>query len=162
VGIIDKLYVHALKGGKARWCKRCKEFQSGSGLPDLFWHNIPKRGKICIPNCHEITKFPLNVPNGRKIHMYSTWPYIDYFSLQDPPKFTQIGIFWFENKPSGNPGSAAICVWLCPWRHCIILRLDVSAKVPSRAPLLLYIQCWVSYPFPLTSIFPIPKVPNTL
>jgi hypothetical protein len=23
--------------------------------------------------------------------------------LQDPPKFTQIGIFWFENEPSGNP-----------------------------------------------------------
>jgi hypothetical protein len=24
--------------------------------------------------------------------------------LQDPTKFTQIGIFWFENVPSGNPG----------------------------------------------------------
>jgi hypothetical protein len=24
--------------------------------------------------------------------------------MQDPPKFTQIWIFWFENKPSGNPG----------------------------------------------------------
>jgi hypothetical protein len=23
--------------------------------------------------------------------------------LQDPPKFTQIGIFGFENMPSGNP-----------------------------------------------------------
>jgi hypothetical protein len=23
--------------------------------------------------------------------------------MQDPPKFTQIWIFWFENKPSGNP-----------------------------------------------------------
>jgi hypothetical protein len=23
--------------------------------------------------------------------------------LQDPPKFTQIGIFWFENLHSGNP-----------------------------------------------------------
>jgi hypothetical protein len=24
--------------------------------------------------------------------------------LQDPPKFTKIGIFWFEKKPSGNTG----------------------------------------------------------
>jgi hypothetical protein len=24
--------------------------------------------------------------------------------MQDHPKFTQIGIFWFENIPSGNPG----------------------------------------------------------
>jgi hypothetical protein len=23
--------------------------------------------------------------------------------VQDPPKFTQIGIFGFENRPSGNP-----------------------------------------------------------
>jgi hypothetical protein len=23
--------------------------------------------------------------------------------FKGPPKFTQIGIFWFENKPSGNP-----------------------------------------------------------
>jgi hypothetical protein len=27
------------------------------------------------------------------------------FTLQDPPKFTQNWDFWFENKPSGNPGS---------------------------------------------------------
>jgi hypothetical protein len=26
--------------------------------------------------------------------------------LQDPKKFTQIGIFWSENKPSGNPAVA--------------------------------------------------------
>jgi hypothetical protein len=25
--------------------------------------------------------------------------------MQDPPKFTQIWIFWFENKPSGNPAN---------------------------------------------------------
>jgi hypothetical protein len=29
---------------------------------------------------------------------------IKYLPVQDPPKFTQIWIFWFENKPSGNPG----------------------------------------------------------
>jgi hypothetical protein len=26
-----------------------------------------------------------------------------HLRLQDPSKFTQIWIFWFENKPSGNP-----------------------------------------------------------
>jgi hypothetical protein len=28
-----------------------------------------------------------------------------HFHIKGPPKFTQIGIFWFENKPSGNPES---------------------------------------------------------
>jgi hypothetical protein len=26
------------------------------------------------------------------------------FPFQGPPQFTKIGIFWFENIPSGNPG----------------------------------------------------------
>jgi hypothetical protein len=26
-----------------------------------------------------------------------------YYTLQGPPNFTRIGIFWSENKPSGNP-----------------------------------------------------------
>jgi hypothetical protein len=29
--------------------------------------------------------------------------------LQEPPKFTQIGIFGFENMPSGNPASGTLC-----------------------------------------------------
>jgi hypothetical protein len=29
--------------------------------------------------------------------MYQQLPF------KGPPKFPQIGIFWFENKPSGNP-----------------------------------------------------------
>jgi hypothetical protein len=37
----------------------------------------------------------LNIPSDRKIYQY--------FPLPGPPKFTQIGIFWFENIPSGNP-----------------------------------------------------------
>jgi hypothetical protein len=63
-------------------------------LPDFSWYNIPKRGKI--PNDHELNQtaikyfqFP-NRPNGHKIYQH--------FPLQDPPKFTQIGNFWFENK----------------------------------------------------------------
>jgi hypothetical protein len=27
--------------------------------------------------------------------------------LEDPPKFSQIGIFWFENKSSGNSATLA-------------------------------------------------------
>jgi hypothetical protein len=29
--------------------------------------------------------------------------YTEHLPLQDRPKFAQIGIFGFENKPSGNP-----------------------------------------------------------
>jgi hypothetical protein len=37
---------------------------------------------------------------------YSKWPSnISTFSNQGPPKFTYLKWdFWFENKPSGNPG----------------------------------------------------------
>jgi hypothetical protein len=28
--------------------------------------------------------------------------YVKTFHFYDPPKFTQIGHFWFENMPSGN------------------------------------------------------------
>jgi hypothetical protein len=35
------------------------------------------------------------MPNVHKIYQH--------LQLQDPPKFTQIGIFWFENVPSGRP-----------------------------------------------------------
>jgi hypothetical protein len=32
--------------------------------------------------------------------------------LQDPPKFTQILIFWFENRPSGNPGRMQVLTFM--------------------------------------------------
>jgi hypothetical protein len=38
----------------------------------------------------------LNVPNDQITYQHSPF--------QSPSKFTQIGIFWFENKPSGNLG----------------------------------------------------------
>jgi hypothetical protein len=41
------------------------------------------------------TKWTEHLPNGYKI--------CHHLPLQDPPKFTQTGI-WFENIPSGNPG----------------------------------------------------------
>jgi hypothetical protein len=55
-----------------------------------------------IPNCHKIYQvaikyfpWPLNKQNGHKIYQD--------FTLKNPPKFTKIGSFWFENNPSGNP-----------------------------------------------------------
>jgi hypothetical protein len=55
-----------------------------AGMPDLSWLNITKRGKT-----YQITiqyaKWPQNIPNGHKIYKH--------FTLQDPPKLIQIGIF---------------------------------------------------------------------
>jgi hypothetical protein len=62
------------------------------GLPDFSSHNIPKQEKICqhdhknIYNGHKIGHY--NIPNGHKIYSHLSW--------QDPPKFTQIGIFGFK------------------------------------------------------------------
>jgi hypothetical protein len=45
-----------------------------------------------------VTKYPkysLNIPNCHKIYQH--------FPILGPLKFTQIGIFLFENKPSGSP-----------------------------------------------------------
>jgi hypothetical protein len=71
-------------------------------LPDFSRHNLPKRGKIYqiatkFPNGHEIYPKPSYISNG----------HIKYqsFQFQGLPKFTQIGNFWFESKPSGNPAS---------------------------------------------------------
>jgi hypothetical protein len=58
--------------------------------------NIPKGGKL-YQIAIKCTKRPENCLNGHIIY--------PHFQLQDPAKFTQIRIFWFENIPSGNPGS---------------------------------------------------------
>jgi hypothetical protein len=48
------------------------------------------------------TKVPLNIPNGRVI--LKIWLKVyQHFSFRGPPKYTRIGIFCFESKPSGNP-----------------------------------------------------------
>jgi hypothetical protein len=69
-------------------------------LPDFSLHNIPKGGKIYqnstkLPNDHKMFKMAV---------VYSKCPNVPF---QDPPKFTQIVIFWFGNIPSGNPDSKA-------------------------------------------------------
>jgi hypothetical protein len=55
-------------------------------MPDFSWCNIPRRDKIyqmTVKNTKlpQITPNDLNIPNDRKEYM------------QDPPKFTQVGIF---------------------------------------------------------------------
>jgi hypothetical protein len=52
-----------------------------------------------MPNGHKIC-----LPDGQKIdHM--DIKYTSIFRCKDPPKFTQIGIFVFKNRPSGNPAA---------------------------------------------------------
>jgi hypothetical protein len=72
-----------------------------AGLPDFSWHNIPKRGKIYL--------ITTTLPNGHKILQmavkYPEWPWnIPAFSIIRPSKIYPNWYFWFENKPSGNPG----------------------------------------------------------
>jgi hypothetical protein len=57
-------------------------------LPDFLGQKIPKWEKY--------TKLTQTIPNCHKI--YQQCP------LQDPQKFTLVGIFCFENIPFGNPG----------------------------------------------------------
>jgi hypothetical protein len=45
------------------------------------------------------------MPNGCKIHRSSGHKIYQHLPLQEPPKFAQIAIYWFENIPSGNPGT---------------------------------------------------------
>jgi hypothetical protein len=51
----------------------------------------------------KFTKWPENWQNGHKIYQH--------LSLQDTLKFTQIGNFRFEHKPSGNPGAQIGKIW---------------------------------------------------
>jgi hypothetical protein len=70
------------------------------GLSDIFGTWYPNRKKSTkwtqnVPNDHKTSQ--MSIPNGHKIYQH--------FSIQGPPKFTQIGIFGLKNKPSGNPAS---------------------------------------------------------
>jgi hypothetical protein len=77
-----------------------------SGLPDLSWHNKPKRG-----NNHKIyritTKF-VGIPNGRKIDQMAI-KYTNIFhrkTLQNLPKFG----FLVLKFTIGNPGNLLLPV----------------------------------------------------
>jgi hypothetical protein len=49
------------------------------------------------------TKWPQNIPHCRKIDLPAVKIY-QHLPLQEPTKFTQIGIFGLKTVPSGNPG----------------------------------------------------------
>jgi hypothetical protein len=71
--------------------KRFQSLHTNPGLPDFSLHSIPKRGKIMCQKTINYTKWQklyqmaVDRPNGHKIYQH--------LPLQDPPKFTQIGIF---------------------------------------------------------------------
>jgi hypothetical protein len=55
-----------------------------------------------------------------------------HLPLQDPPKFTQIWIFGFENKPSGNPAEqlSSPC---CPRQTWVLSWPEISLAVGFRS-----------------------------
>jgi hypothetical protein len=55
----------------------------------------------------QYTKRPQNIPISRKIDQMFIKYANTYLPLRDPPNFTQIGVFGFENLRSGNPGYVA-------------------------------------------------------
>jgi hypothetical protein len=77
-------------------------FKFSSGLPDFSFFQKTKTGKN-IPNFHELYQMSIEY-NNRQNNGPSVNKFCQHLPLQDPPKCTQIWIFWFENKPSGNPG----------------------------------------------------------
>jgi hypothetical protein len=70
--------------------KRHKSKASSSGLPDFSWCNVPKL-KIIYQMTQKYTKCQQNVTNNRKRDQMAQK--LPTFSLQDHPKFTQIGIY---------------------------------------------------------------------
>jgi hypothetical protein len=53
--------------------------------------------------------------------------YIIIFQSRGPLEFTQIWNFWFENKPSGNPGTQ-VCMQPA---HYIINRLRAHNRIQT-------------------------------
>jgi hypothetical protein len=89
---------------KARARKPPKLFRYVPGLPDFSRYNIPKRGKnvpshrkiyqngrkICIPNVTKCTKWPQNLPNGRKVDQMAIKYIYQHLHLQVSLANTQI------------------------------------------------------------------------
>jgi hypothetical protein len=68
-------------------------------------YDIPKRVKIYLITI-KYTKWPQNVPNA--VNRLNGHIIYQHLPMQDPPKFTQIGIFGLKLAD----GSVAI------WQHC--------------------------------------------
>jgi hypothetical protein len=65
-----------------------------------------------------------NIPNGHKI--------FQHLPSKGPPKFTQIGIFGFENKPSGDPVPGIGLRWLFQ-----LVEWNWSSQVIARKKLII-------------------------
>jgi hypothetical protein len=118
-------------------------------LPDFSWYAIPEREKYAqnyhkiYQNEHQIyrnghkiyPKLPKIYQNGNKIYqndhkMYQNGHKIyQHFPFQGTLEFTQIGSFWYENIPSGNP------------EHILIPGTDVI-KVPNGSVPSTYVHTW--------------------
>jgi hypothetical protein len=111
--------------------RSCAFCHSESGLPDLSWHNIPKRGQYTI--------LPLNYQMSIKYVYQLAIICIGQMSLkyvyQDLPLHDLKNIcpnlaFWFENWTSGNPAQKSLSLKQRPLtrsdavvRNCVVMRL---------------------------------------
>jgi hypothetical protein len=104
---------------------KCHLETHAAGLPDVSYYNIPKRGEICIPVAHKITKWqwntctewPKNIPHGQQIHQH-----IYYI-----PKHSKVypnWDFWYDSIPSGNPADVS-------WFSCQRLRDPTPPKISA-------------------------------
>jgi hypothetical protein len=71
-----------------------------------------------------------NIPNGDKIFQMAVKETKMDVPLQDPPKFTKIGIFWIENKTIWQP-------WLSP------ALLDIAAISMARSRVSPFPHSWI-------------------
>jgi hypothetical protein len=87
-----------------------------AGLPDFSLYNIPKMGKIY--------QMAIKTPNGRNIFQMS----IEY-TFFIPTKINPNLDFWFENVPSGNPGTSVISPQtIGRYRKLIFIALSLTQK----------------------------------
>jgi hypothetical protein len=73
----------------------------------ISWYKIPKTGKLYQITTN-YTKRPKDITKDSKVDQVS----IKYTTAR-PSKFYQNLDFWFENKPSGNPGGGTIFFLVC-------------------------------------------------
>jgi hypothetical protein len=59
----------------------------------IFLGTIYQKGKKIYQMTIKYTEWPQNIPNSRKIDKMAINVLYQHLPLQDPPKFTQIGIF---------------------------------------------------------------------
>jgi hypothetical protein len=85
---------------------------SGFNLVGAIIYRMPISMSCCCPGLPDFsliqhTKMGGNIPNDRKISRMATKYTYQPLPLQDPPKFTQIGIFGLKICiASGNPAAA--------------------------------------------------------